>query len=84
MSPAARYPLPAPPEVGPPPPYRLGGNDIALEDAADVIVEVYGPSGMRLFTLEQTLRSIDLIAEPGRTRILYLLPLHFDMPGGKP
>ncbi|CAM2789551.1 Uncharacterised protein [Janthinobacterium lividum] len=34
-------------------------------------------------TLEQALRCIDQFAEPGRSRILLVLPYHFYMPGGR-
>lgn len=75
-----KHSLPAPPLVGPPPPLRLGGCDLALVEAERVLVEAHGPDGNYLLTLEQTLRVIDLFAEPGRTRILQLLPYHFDIP----
>lgn len=71
--------LPPAPEVGPQPPLRYTGGNLAL--GFDVVqIEADGPGGHYLLTLEQALRNIHLFAEPGRTRILLAPPYQFDMP----
>jgi len=80
---ASRYSLPEPPEVGPPPALVYGGGNLGLEDAHKVTIQARAPAGLVSMTLEQALRCIDQFAEPGRTRILLVLPYHFDMPGGR-
>lgn len=79
---ASRYQLPEPPEVGPPPALVYGGGTLGLEDASKVTIQARAPAGLVSLTLEQALRYIDHFAEPGRSRILLVLPYHFDMPGG--
>ena len=78
----SRYQLPEPPEVGPPPALVYGGGTLGLEDASKVTIQARAPAGLVSMKLEQALRYIDHFAEPGRTRILLVLPYHFDMPGG--
>lgn len=78
----SRYQLPEPPEVGPAPALVYGGGTLGLEDAHKVTIQARAPAGLVSMTLEQALRNIDQFAEPGRTRILFVLPYHFDMPGG--
>lgn len=78
----SRYQLPEPPEVGPPPALVYGGGTLGLEDAGKVTIQARAPAGLVSMKLEQALRYIDHFAEPGRTRILLVLPYHFDMPGG--
>lgn len=80
---ASRYSLPKPPEVGPPPALVYGGGTLGLEDAHKVTIQARGPTGLVSMKLEQALRCIDQFAEPGRSRILFVLPYHFDMPGGR-
>lgn len=80
---ASRYQLPEPPEVGPPPALVYGGGTLGLEDASKVTIQARAPNGLVSMKLEQALRYIDHFAEPGRTRILLVLPYHFDMPGGR-
>lgn len=80
---ASRYSLPEPPEVGPPPALVYGGGNLGLEDAHKVTIQARAPAGLVSMTLEQALRDIDQFAEPGRSRILLVLPYHFDMPGGR-
>lgn len=80
---ASRYVLPEPPEVGPPPALVYGGGNLGLEDASKVTIQARAPAGLVSMTLEQALHNIDQFAEPGRTRILFVLPYHFDMPGGE-
>ena len=79
---ASRYSLPEPPEVGPPPALVYGGGTLGLEDAHKVTIQARAPAGLVSMKLEQALRFIDQFAEPGRSRILLVLPYHFDMPGG--
>lgn len=79
---ASRYQLPEPPEVGPPPALVYGGGTLGLEDASKVTIQALAPAGLVSMKLEQALRYIDHFAEPGRSRILLVLPYHFDMPGG--
>jgi hypothetical protein len=79
---ASRYSLPEPPEVGPPPALVYGGGTLGLEDTHKVTIQARAPAGLVSMTLEQALRCIDHFAEPGRSRILLVLPYHFDMPGG--
>lgn len=79
----SRYQLPEPPEVGPPPALVYGGGTLGLEDASKVTIQASSPAGLVSMKLEQALRYIDHFAEPGRTRILLVLPYHFDMPGGR-
>lgn len=79
----SRYQLPEPPEVGPPPALVYGGGTLGLEDASKVTIQARAPAGLVSMKLEQALRYIDHFAEPGRTRILLVLPYHFDMPGGR-
>ena len=78
----SRYQLPEPPEVGPPPALVYGGGTLGLEDASKVTIQARAPAGLVSMKLEQALRYIDHFAEPGRTRILLVLPYHFDMSGG--
>lgn len=52
-----------------------------VEDAHKVTIQARGPTGLVSMKLEQALRCIDQFAEPGRSRILFVLPYHFDMPG---
>ena len=79
----SRYSLPEPPEVGPSPALVYGGGTLGLEDAHKVTIQARAPRGLVSMTLEQALRCIDQFAEPGRSRILLVLPYHFDMPGGR-
>ena len=79
----SRYQLPEPPEVGPPPALVYGGGTLGLEDASKVTIQARAPAGLVSMKLEQALRYIDHFAEPGRARILLVLPYHFDMPGGR-
>ncbi|MFM9438351.1 hypothetical protein ACFDR9_005456 [Janthinobacterium sp. CG_23.3] len=83
MNAASRYVLPEPPEVGPAPALRYYGGDLGLVDAQDVTIHAHTPTGWVDLMLEQALRNIDQFAEPGRTRILLVLPFHFDMPGAR-
>lgn len=78
---SSRFSLPSPPEVGPPPPMRYVRSNLMIDDADDTFVYVKTAAGEIEQTLEQTLRNIDLIEEPGRTRILLTLPFIFDMLG---
>jgi len=71
--------LPEPPEVGPPPPYTwLGGNLGPGQEPP--FIHVRTPEGRFDTSLSDALRRIDHFAEPGRSRILMMLPFLFDIP----
>lgn len=76
---ATRYVLSEPPEVGPAPALHYAGGNLGMTDGP-VIIHIVTPIGEIDATLEYALRHIDHFAEPGRTRILLVLPFHFDIP----
>jgi len=71
--------LPQPPDFGPPPPYTWLGDNLGL-GSEPKFIHVKTPQGNFDTSLSEVLRNIDLFAEPGRTRILWMLPFIFDIP----
>ena len=69
------------PEIGPQPPFVLTSTNIGLGAVRKIYAEVQIPGGKRLdYSIEQALYVIDLVQEPGRTKLLASAELHYGLP----
>lgn len=66
--------------VGPAAPFRYIGGNLGLSKAGDCIIWANEDGVQKRCDIELALRNIDQFAEPGRTRLLIDIAVHFGLP----